>query len=274
MSQFLGRIETSTIDMYGANDLSTYPLFQGGFINFGYWDQIPAVPTEHDRIQASRRLYEVVLDRLNMTSTDRVLEIGCGRGLGCRLALDQYHPRCVSGLDATPEQIERCCHAHADRLVQGDLQFVLGHAEAMPFPDAHFTKLYSVEVAQHFPSLPNFFHEAFRVLQPGGCLAITTFFRQPGASLEAVMQLIQTAEAGIDFFPPIDECLTQLQEIGFVAVRAESIGPKVWQGFDRWNNLVTPHEWGKNWWIAYQEGLVDYYIIEARKPEISQPERP
>lgn len=267
MPHFPGRQEKSVAIMYGKEDLSSFPVFQGGFINFGYWDPVPKNPTKEDRIKASRRLYEEVLNHLVITNDDKVLEIGCGQGLGCQMVLDLYQAKQVWGLDATPEQIDRCQEIHKTVLQKGNLHFVHGFDSKMPFSDGEFTKVYSVEAAQHFPSLPEFFHEVSRTLQPAGKFVLTTFFRKKGASLEEIGQYLPTANNRIDYFHPFGECLTQLKGAGFDNIDHANIGKYVWEGFDKWNAIVAPNEWGRNWFKVHKRGLVDYYIIEGSKPK-------
>lgn len=265
MPRFEGRLEESVPLMYGRRDLSKYPLFQGGFINFGYWERIPKKIKKLDRARASRKLYEKILDRLEITDEDTVLEVGCGRGLGCVMALDSFHANQAWGLDAAPEQIARCQKAHQKRIKKRDLHFIKGLASSIPFSNEKFHKIFSVEAAQHFPSLPPFFHEVWRVLKPGGKFVMTTFFKEEGATLKNIGQWIQTVEKKIDFFHPIQKTLRQLKKAGFANITHKSIGKNVWRGMDRWNSIVLPNDWGKNWWIVYEKGLVDYYIIEASK---------
>ena len=71
---------------YGPEDLSSLPLFAGGFINFGYWRGIPldGELSVEQRISSQRQLYRLVLRALDVSSPDRILEVGCGLGLGVR----------------------------------------------------------------------------------------------------------------------------------------------------------------------------------------------
>lgn len=252
--------------MYGREDLSQFPVFQGGFINFGYWDEVPKSPTKEQRIHASRRLYEKILDRLSIGPQDKILEVGCGLGLGCLMALDEYRAKEVWGLDGTTEQIERCQKNHAARLKEGRLHFVEGFASKIPLEDQTISKVYSIEAAQHFSSLPPFFKEAFRVLQPGGKFIFTTFFREKGASLEEIGEWLQTVGVKVDFFHPIHTSVTQMKKAGFEHVAHHNIGKRVWEGFEKWHAIAAPDDWGRNFFKIYQKGLVDYYVIEGTKP--------
>jgi cyclopropane fatty-acyl-phospholipid synthase-like methyltransferase len=96
---------TATIKkLYGPNDLSCCPAFQGGYINFGYWKDIDIsndkLITLEERIIASASLYNRVFAEMNLQGDDSVLEIGCGRGHGCASLLKRFNPKKVCGLDS------------------------------------------------------------------------------------------------------------------------------------------------------------------------------
>ena len=266
MGEFIEGKEQTTAIMYGEQNLAEYPIFQGGFINYGFWDKVPDDPTKEDRVRASSRLYEEIFNGLDLSSDDEILEFGCGLGLGCLMAIDKYKVKNAYGLDASPEQIERCKKRHATRLEDSKIQFVQGFANNTSFPDEKFTKVYSVEAAQHFPSLPDFFQEAFRVLKPGAKFVFATFFKEADADLAEISKFIPTVEKKIDFFHAIEECPEFLKVAGFTNVQTRCIGEYVWKGFDKWCTVSIAESWGNNWLKIYKKNLVDYYIVEAIKP--------
>ena len=53
--------------MYGPQDLSSLPLFAGGFINFGYWRGIPldGELSVEQRISSQQQLYRLPLARIS-----------------------------------------------------------------------------------------------------------------------------------------------------------------------------------------------------------------
>lgn len=250
---------------YGERDLAALHVFAGGFINFGYWRDIPldgALTVDH-RIAAQQALYATVLDTLHVTPTDRVLEVGCGQGVGAREVVARG-PRLVHGVDLVPEQVQRARRNAPEAL------FTVGAAEDLPFDDDSFERVLSVEAAQHFEDLAGFARECARVLVPGGRLAVTTFFAAPGAEAE-LHGLLKTFENGLDLAHTVAGFLDDLRAAGFVDVRAESIGAHVWEGLDRWL-AQGPHRdhWDRNWLRAARRGLVDYHLVTARQPAGSE----
>ncbi|MGW7422869.1 class I SAM-dependent methyltransferase [Streptomyces sp. NPDC054813] len=282
--------------VYGPQDLSSAPAFGGGFINFGHWEGIPldGPLTAEDRVRSQQDLYRRVLGTLDGADAHAV-EVGCGLGLGAVLALEEYGFASVTGLDVHPEQVERARRANAGVLgrVPERLRFVQGAAEEMPFEEGRFGCLYSVEAAQHFRDLGAFGREAARVLRPGGRLAVTSFFLPVGADhmgaevmgadhmgagnvgadhmgaenvgAELAARLDSFA-SGLDVAHPLVSLLDALDAAGLTDVRAESIGGHVWAGLDHFlSGIDLPVQWPRNFLPAYRDGLLDYYVVSARR---------
>ncbi|MGW7440466.1 class I SAM-dependent methyltransferase [Streptomyces sp. NPDC054849] len=269
-------------ETYGPADLSAVPVFAGGFINFGYWQAVDLERplSQDDRIRSEQDLYRHVLDAVGPES-GRAVEIGCGLGLGCALALDEYGPTAVTGVDVHPQQLQRARQANSTLLAaQPDrLRFVLGAAEGMPLGDAEYDCLYSVEAVQHFPDLPAFAREAQRVLRPGGRVAVAGFFSidgapeptsKPGrepAPAERLADMLDSFASGLDIARPVSRLADALAEAGFDGVRVASIGPQVWPGWDRWlARLWEPGTWPRNFLAAWEQQLLDYYLVTATRP--------
>ncbi|HEX6341372.1 class I SAM-dependent methyltransferase [Umezawaea sp.] len=244
---------------YGVGDLSELPIFGGGYINFGYWKGIPldGELTLDQRIASQQALYDLVLDVLDVGAGDRVLEVGSGRGLGAASAVGRG-PSVVRGVDVEPEQVARASAAHHDER----LAFVRGSASDLPFGDGEFDKLLSVEAAQHFEDVAGFARESFRVLRPGGRLAVATFFANRADAGPEIADLLGTFASGLDLAHPVDGVLADLRAAGFVDVVATTIGEHVWAGFDRWIELGrVRHDWDRNWTRVVARGLADYYLV-------------
>ncbi|MCP2164585.1 class I SAM-dependent methyltransferase [Goodfellowiella coeruleoviolacea] len=256
--------------LYGPDDLAAVPLFAGGFINFGYWRGIPldAPLSVEQRVASQRALYRLVLDTLAVGPTDHVIEVGCGQGVGSALAVTDYHAALVRGVDVLSQQIDRARQRNAEVIAADPerLRFRQGSASAIPFPEASFTALLSVEAAQHFEDLPGFTAESFRVLRPGGRLVVSTFFATGPTHADPLAAMLQTFADGIDLATDIRALLDLLRGAGFTDVSAHSIGEAVWPGWDRWLSQTADDVWASNWLAAYRRGLLDYYLVSAHKP--------
>ncbi|MEU8786636.1 class I SAM-dependent methyltransferase [Streptomyces sp. NPDC048637] len=260
-------------EAYGPADLSSLSLFGGGFINFGYWQGIDLDQplTEEARVSSQQAMYRHVLATLAPAEGPHALEVGCGLGVGCSVALKEYGFAHVTGMDIHPQQLKRAEHANADLLARrpAQLRFAHGAAESMPFADGEFDCLYSVEAAQHFRDLDAFAREAARVLRPGGRAVIASFFvpdadpARPGRLAE----LLDTYATGLDIAHTIPLLTSSLERAGLTGIRANPIGASVWPGWDRWlARMWEPGTWPRNFLRAYREGTLDYFTVTAQRP--------
>ncbi|MGH3935873.1 MAG: methyltransferase domain-containing protein [Pseudonocardiaceae bacterium] len=257
--------------MYGENDLSSMAIFSGNYINFGYWEDFtPGLISIGERTESQANLYRTVLRRLRITSTDVILEVGCGIAAGAALAIREFGPRAIHGLDMSQHQIDRAARVNAKWSTRQPARLVLqqGSALELPYVSGIFDKCYSIEAAQHFEDLATFASESYRVLKPGGRLAVATFFSTHSTAAEGLRQLIETVDSGVDVILPIETFRHDLLMAGFVDVHVDSIGVRVWRGFDAWIEQTEFKDgWGRNWLKAYNHGLVDYYLVTADKSE-------
>jgi SAM-dependent methyltransferase len=94
----------------------------------------------------------------------RTLEIGCGEGRVTRDLAARGHR--VTALDASPTLLRAAVERDPDG------EYVLGTAEALPFPDATFGLVVAYNVLIDVDDMPAAVREAARVLAPGGALTI------------------------------------------------------------------------------------------------------
>jgi ubiquinone/menaquinone biosynthesis C-methylase UbiE len=96
----------------------------------------------------------------------RVLEVGCGRGIGIEILVEQLGAAEVVGFDIDPEMValakERTAH-FGDRV-----RIFVGDAERIDAPDASFDAVVEFGILHHVPDWRRALAEINRVLKPDG----------------------------------------------------------------------------------------------------------
>lgn len=160
----------------------------------------------------------VDFDRFPVASGDRVLDMGCGAGRHA-FALYRRGARVVA-LDRSADDLPQVAAMFAAMREAGEVpagasaEAVRGDAYALPFPDGSFDRIVAAEVLEHLPADAEAMAELFRVLRPGGLVAVTVPRWGPEKLCWALSDAYHANEGGHVRIYKGDELAARLERTG------------------------------------------------------------
>lgn len=173
-----------------------HSIYDKAFLNWGLWNKKIAREYEnlnfnfaalcpYQDIHSQLLLYYLIRPLfLKKFFYKRLLEIGCGNGIGLKMNSSLMRTEYALGIDLVHKLVS---NAENNFYKQEQVNYVQADAESLPLNDSSFDIINNVESSHLYPRLECFFAEVARVLAPGGyfCYAdIHTDAKQQAQRLE------------------------------------------------------------------------------------------
>ena len=118
--------------------------------------------------ESHARLVDWGLAHLALRANDTVLDIGCGGGNTLARMAERVTEGHLTGIDYAETSVEASRTFNAALVDAGRMEILHGSVEALPFADAHFDAVVTVESFYFWPSPEKNLEEVARVVKPGG----------------------------------------------------------------------------------------------------------
>lgn len=193
-----------------------------------------------------------------------VLDVACGQGGTTRHLLNYYKPADVTGINISDWQLDK-----ARQNAPGCL-FLNMDAAQLDFPDASFDNIICVEAAFHFNTREKFFHEALRVLKPGGRLVLSDILGWQSRANRA--NLIKGPAAYEDLLSRVGFQSPQVTDATDECLRSCARRLQRWPGEQRRAGRLGMREYVRFWIAGHTYALFmryaqrHYLIAAAQKP--------
>jgi MPBQ/MSBQ methyltransferase len=183
------------------------PFDKIGFRNIGYWKGISG------SIEIAQLNLIETLVAFFTNKDGNVLDVACGTGAGTKFLTKYFHPRGITGINISAKQLE------VATAVAPECEFKLMDATHLELADASIDNILCIEAAFHFMTRAKFFEEAYRVLKPGGRLALSDLlYDHERGQLEGFPPAAYPKE---NYLPNLDAYRANLASVGFRYVRVE-----------------------------------------------------
>jgi SAM-dependent methyltransferase len=185
---------------------------------------------------------------------ETVVDLGCGGGFDCFLAAKQVgETGKVIGVDMTPDMLSKA-RDNAEKMQAKNVEFRLGEIEHLPVADYSTDIIMSNCVINLSPDKQKVYCDTFRILKPGGRLAISDIVAIAPLP-EEIQQNLALVSACVGGAATIDDTRDMLEKAGFEDIK---ITPK-----DESRKLIS------EWAPGGSKNVGDYVVsayIEATKP--------
>ena len=159
--------------------------------------------------------------QVSLKAGERVVDLGSGGGFDCFLAAGKVGANGkVIGVDMTPEMVSKARH-NARKANVTNVEFRLGEIEHLPVADNSADLIISNCVINLSTDKGQVFKEAFRVLKPGGRIAVSDIVATKPLPLD-IQKDLELISACVGGAATVDETRAMLEDAGFKKIRIDA----------------------------------------------------
>lgn len=194
------------------------------------------------------------LERLDLSSSHRLLDVACGPGTASVIAADQV--RTVDALDFSAGMLDQF-RSRLEREPMPNITIHEGDGQALPFEDDGFDRAVSMFGLMFFPDRVRGMTELFRTLAPGGRVLISSWAPMEDSSF--MMALVEAGQAADPSQSPPTKDLDSLENVDVFT------GELIEAGFT--DIEIVPHvgtyvvESGGQLWDEMTEGAIPLTLL-------------
>jgi cyclopropane fatty-acyl-phospholipid synthase-like methyltransferase len=223
--------------------------FMGDNFHFGYFET-----EDTDLPRAARAMVEKMLQPCRVSKESRILDVGCGIG-GPAFYIHEHHGCAVDGISTSRKGVETASRIAGDKGCE-NVRFKVADGVDNGFGDETFDLVWIMEASHLIQDKKALFDECFRVLKPGGRLAMCDLMelkaRPPRKGLMRLLAsikhlLIPPKVWGPTYITTMGSLCDQMVGAGFTQIHAVDISKQV---------ILTCKHWRDNA-VRFREGDLD-----------------
>ena len=170
--------------------------------------------------RVNRQIAERTIALLDLDPAHQTLEIGFGGGVALSLVAERLTTGVISGVDFSEDMVRRAERKFQGWIARGRMQLKAGDVSRLPYPEASFDRVYTINTIYFWPDALQGMNEIRRVLRDGGRAAVSIRSKEK-------MENHRVTQHGFRLFSPND-LADLMRESGFRDVGIDHRDPEHW----------------------------------------------
>lgn len=251
--------------------------------HFGYY---PDPTIDIGEKHAQEAMQDLLANNLRLKKGDIILDAGSGRGVVATYLAKKYNVS-IEGIDLVPFEVAIAKKRAVNMTLVDKVHFSIQDYSHTKFPDRQFDAIYTMETLVHSPNIHKTLKEFYRVLKPGGGIALFEYSISPFdkfLSREKKMFDVIINGSAMTSLPTMyhNVVAEYIRDAGFTDVKAQDITKHIEPSMYRFYRyakypyklLIKPFSLqkyfinittGVEFYNIGKRGLVRYRIFTARK---------